>query len=440
VRGHLLAQIVDTSAEACLLFLEGIRSVQTPPAHDPYEALRQRDYRFFLVGNVLGSIGMEIQAVTVGWELYERTGSAAHLGYAGLVLFLPVLLLALPAGHLVDRLNRKVLLLTAHGLMGLASFNLASLSVSEGPVENVYAWLVLAGVARAFGTPARAALLPQIVPFALLANAVTWNSTGWQIANMAGPALGGLVLALSGQAVEAYLCAAGCSSACLVLLSFTRPTAVERIKGAMSLRTLLAGAEFVWSKKLLLAAITLDLFAVLLGGVTFILPIFQKDILKVGPEALGWMRAAPALGALFMALALAHHPPQRAGRALLLSVAGFGAATIGFGLSDNLAFSLGMLVLTGAFDNISVVIRHTLVQVLTPDHMRGRVAAINFVFISSSNELGGFRAGMAADWFGPVWSVVGGGIGTIVVVAFAALRWRGLLALGTLHGREEKVE
>lgn len=420
--------------------------IEHPPAHDPYAALRGKDYRLFLVGNILGSIGMEIQAVTVGWELYQRTESYAALGFAGLAQFLPVLLLALPAGQLVDRFSRKGLLQSAHGLMALASLNLAALSVERGPVEFVYVWLVVAGVSRALGTPARASLLPQIVPFSQIANAVTWNSTGWQMANMSGPALGGLVIGLTGQAATAYVFAMGCSLACVMLLAFTRPAAVMRTAGALSLKSLLAGVQFVWSTKLLLAAITLDLFAVLLGGATALLPAFAEDILKVGPQGLGWMRAAPAIGALVMAMTLAHRPPlKRAGRTLLLAVAGFGAATVVFGLSENFLLSFAMLIILGGLDNISVVIRHTLVQVLTPDYMRGRVSAVNFVFISSSNELGAFESGITAEVFewafgnGPVWSVVAGGTGTILVVVFAALRWRELLALGPLHGREEEV-
>ena len=409
------------------------------PEHDPYEALRGSDYRFFLVGNILGSIGMEVQAVTVGWELYERTGSKLALGFTGLALFLPVLLFALPAGHLVDRFNRKYLLLSAHGVMTMVSLSLATLSIQEGPVEFTYVWLVLAGLARAVGTPARGAMLPQIVPFSALSNAVTWNSTGWQIANVTGPALGGLVMSITEQAPESYLCAAGCSFLCFMLLSLTRPRPVERAKGGMSFDSLLAGARFVWSSKLLLAAITLDLFAVLLGGVTFVLPIFQKDILGVGPRELGWMRGAPAIGAFVMAITLAYRPPRNAGMALLLSVAGFGVTIIVFGLSESFPLSMAALILSGAFDNVSVVIRHTLVQVLTPDPMRGRVSAINYVFISSSNELGGFRAGAMAHWLGPVGSVVAGGIGTILVTIFAALRWRELLTLKSLHGRERQV-
>jgi MFS family permease len=415
--------------------------------HDPYAALRVADYRRLLGVVVLAGLGAEMQAVAVGWELYQRTGSAAALGLTGLAQFLPVLLLSLPAGHVVDRHNRKVVLLLALGLSTLASLGLATLSLLQGPVPLVYVCLALAGTGRAFSAPARTALLPQLVPARLLGNAVTWNSSGWQLASVSGPALGGLTLAVSsGQAAVAYLLTASCIVVAGILIAPVRPrTPAERDNGettqrkaripsAGSLRDLLAGVRFVLRTDLLLAAITLDMFAVLLGGATALLPIYASDILHVGPAGLGWLRAAPALGAVLMALALAHRPPlRRAGRALLWSVAGFGLATIGFGLAENAILSFVLLALTGALDNISVVVRGTLVQTLTPDDLRGRVAAVNSVFIVCSNELGAFESGMTAAWFGPVISVVAGGVGTILVVLAVAFRWPQLLRLGALH-------
>jgi hypothetical protein len=273
-----------------------------------------------------------------------------------------------------------------------------------------------------------------VVPTHTLANAITWHSSGWQIANVAGPALGGLAIAVSGQAGAAFLLAAGCSLGSAALFAPIRVRPASPATAAPSLRSLLAGVRFVRQTKLLLAAITLDLFAVLLGGATALLPIFAKDILNIGPTGLGWLRAAPAVGAFVMAMVLAHSPPLgRPGLALLLAVTGFGIATIAFGLSGNPVLSFLMLALAGAMDNVSVVVRHTLVQILTPDSMRGRVAAVNLVFISSSNELGAFESGMTADWFGEVASVVGGGIGTILVVLVVALRYPQLLRLGPLH-------
>ncbi len=408
--------------------------------HDPYGALRHRDYRCFLGGCILASIGAEIQALAVGWELYQRTGSAAALGLTGLAQFLPVLLLSLPAGQAADRFSRKRLLQAAMAVMALASLGLAALSLLEGPVWLVYLCLLVSGCGRAFGMPARASLLPLIVPLEDLPNAITWNSSGWQIANVSGPALGGMLIAAGGQVVSAYVLAALCALTCVVLLAPIRPRVPVRVPEARSLASLLAGLRFIRHTPLLLAAITLDLFAVLLGGATALLPIFAQDILEVGPTGLGWLRAAPALGALLMAVVLAHRPPlRRAGWALLWAVAGFGAATIVFGLSDNLALSYAMLALTGALDNISVVIRGTMLQLLTPDAMRGRVAAVNAVFISSSNELGAFESGMTAALFGTVLSVVGGGIGTIVVVVAVMARWPDLLRLGSLSALRPAV-
>jgi MFS family permease len=372
----------------------------------------------------------------------EAVKAAAGLaGLAGLAQFLPVLLLALPAGQLADRYSRKALLQTAVLTMGLVGLGLAAIAWLEGPVPLIFGCLVLAGCSRAFSMSSRNALLWQIVPARDLANAVTWNSSGWQVASVGGPALGGGLIALvkigTGSMTAAftvtYAFAGLCCLACAVLLIPIRPRVVERATEKRSLASLLAGVRFVWQTELLLAAITLDLFAVLLGGATALLPIFADQILEINEVGLGMLRAAPAVGALVMAMILAHRPPLRhAGRALLMSVAGFGAATIVFGLSRNVWLSLVMLTLSGALDNVSVVIRGTLMQLLTPDEMRGRVAAVNSVFISSSNELGALESGLTAYWFGPVVSVVGGGVGTILVVLNAMIAWPALRRLGPL--------
>jgi predicted MFS family arabinose efflux permease len=411
---------------------EDPRCLPRPGDHDPYVALRVPDYRRLLGVLVLSGIGGEAQAVAVGWELYQRTGSAIALGLTGLAHFLPVLLLSLPAGHAADHSSRKRLLLISLVMSALASAELAELSLSKGPIPLIYVCLVLTGGARAFSTPSQTSLLPELVPPHLLGNAVTWNSSGWQLASISGPALGGLALALSGLPTVAYMLAASCALASAGLIAPIQPQPLTR---SIAPRSLLAGVHFVWQTDLLLAAITLDLFAVLVGGTTALLPIFAQDILHIGPAGLGWLRSAPALGAIGMALMLAHRPPlRRPGHALVWSVAGFGATTVGFGLSQKYAvLSFVLLALTGALNNISVVVRGTLMQILTPDVLRGRVAAVNSVFINSSNELGAFESGMTAAWFGPVASVVGGGVGTILVVMAVLLRWPRLLALELSH-------
>ena len=404
-----------------------------PPPHDPYGPLRLPDYRRFLLANILASAGAEMQVVAVGWELYERTDSAANLGLVGLVMVLPVIFLALPAGHAADKFPRKSLILASQALMALASLGLTTLSATRGPIPLVYAALFVAGVAHAVSMPARWSILRQLVPDHLVGNAITWNSSGWQVASVLGPAFGGLLIAQTGGATWVYGLDVVFSLTVVGLIAGIRPGAVVPLEGPATFRSLVAGFEFVGSNRLILATITLDLFAVFLGGAVALLPIFAKDILQIGPEGLGWLRAAPSLGAAVMALTLAHRPPLwRAGPALLWAVGGFGLATIGFGLSQSALFSFAMLFLTGALDNISVVVRSTLIQFLTPEAMRGRVAAVNSIFIGSSNELGGFESGMTASAFGPVASVVLGGVGTLISVALVALKWPEVARLGRL--------
>jgi MFS family permease len=402
-------------------------------AHDAYAALRLPDYRRLLGGGVIASLGAEMLATAVGYEVLERTESALALGLVGLAQFLPVLLLALPAGYLADHFDRRYVLIGALTIMGSAATGLAVLSLTAGPIPIVYLCLVLIGVGRAFSAPARQSLVPQLVPLEMLPNAVAWNSTGWQLANMAGPALGGFMLWWFDYAT-AYIAAATAAAICIVLVGGIRPLKRATRRAATSLWDLLAGVQFVWRTKPILATMTLDLFAVLLGGATALLPIYARDILDVGKHGYGWLRAAPSIGAFVTALALAHRRPfEHPGRAMLGAVAGFGAAIIVFGLSESFWLSLVMLALTGALDNVSVVIRGTLVQTLTPDAMRGRVAAVNIIFISSSNELGAFESGVVARFFGPVVSVVSGGVGSILVVLTVLGLWPQMWWLGRLR-------
>jgi MFS family permease len=364
------------------------------------------------------------------------------MGYGGLAQFVPLLLLALPAGQAADRFSRKGMLMLAHFTMACASLGLALVSIYEGPVLLIFAFLALAGAARAIGMPSRASLLPLVVGPGVLGNAVTWVSSGWQIAAVTGPTIGGF---LAPEPVFAYLGTVAGLIFCMGLVSQIHPRAtVIPIPSSEAgpdiaikpgpFAALLGGIRFVWHTELLLAAITLDLFAVLLGGCTALLPGYCKEVLLVDAVGFGILRAAPAIGAFVMAMVLAHRPPlQRPGRALLWAVAGFGLATIGFGLSENVYLSFVMLFLIGALDNISVVIRGTLMQVLTPDDMRGRVAAVNSVFISSTNQLGAFESGMLAEWITPVGAVVAGGYGTLLVVLATALYWPRLRRLEPLH-------
>jgi MFS family permease len=324
--------------------------------------------------------------------------------------------------------------LIAQSLLASCALGLAALSYGRGPLPLVYLCLFLIGVGLAFAAPASSTLLPQVVPAEYFTSAATWSSSSWQFAAVLGPALGGLVIALAGSATPVYVlnAAAGFGVVLLVLQIRGRQPARSPSERT-TLRALLEGFGFLRRTQIILATITLDLFAVLLGGAVTLLPVFATDILHVGATGLGLMRAAPSAGAVLIALGMAHLPPfRRAGQVMLLAVAGFGAATIVFGLSRSLLLSLLMLACLGAFDNVSVVVRSTLLLTRTPDALRGRVAAINSIFVGMSNEVGGFESGIAAALVGPVIAVVAGGVGTLLVVAAVALRWPELRRLGQL--------
>jgi MFS family permease len=410
------------------------------PNRDPYLALRFRDYRLLFSGAFLAVLGEQMIVVAIGWELYERTGSSLALGLVGLVQITPVIALALIAGHVADRFNRKHIAALTQVALAVGSLALAIVSFLHGPIILMYACLFGMWIAVAFNSPAVSALPAQILPEHAFENAATWNSSSWQLASVLGPALGGLFIAVFHGTALVYALNAVTE---LLFVCLLLPIKVQRREVAMTspeeraaLQTLGEGIGFLRRTPIILAAITLDLFAVLFGGATTLLPVFASSILHVGPEGLGWLRAAPSIGAVCIAVVLAHRPPlKRAGRTLLIAVAGFGLATIIFGISRSFWLSLLMLFLLGGLDNISVVIRGTLTLTRTPDEMRGRVAAINNLFVSSSNELGGFESGLTAQLFGPTISVVGGGIGTILVVLAIALIWPELRRLRTI--REE---
>lgn len=413
------------------------------PSHDAYAALRVPAFRRYLLAGLLVQIGTAGQGVAIGWEIYVRTGSAMSLAIVGLLQSIPMLVLTLPAGYLADVFDRKKIVLL--GMIGTTatSVGLAIFSYNEGSIHWMYLLLLLDATALKLVGPARQAMIPQLVPLSKLESAIRWRTSLFQIAAVVGPAVGGFIIAW--QLHMAYVVSAASTVVYALILLTIRIEPTHRQQRGRMFAQVWEGVRFVWDRKVLLGTISLDLFAVLLGGLVYLLPIFARDIIELDgtgmtqEQALGWMRAAPAAGALTMALWMAHAPPfRKAGRTMLWSVAAFGVATVVFGFSRNLWLSIGMLVLTGVFDQVSVVIRHTLVQLLTPDEMRGRVSAVNSMFIGSSNEIGGFRAGLVAAWFGPIVSVVAGGVCTLLVVG----TWAGLFPRLRQFGRlsEESIE
>ncbi|QNI36791.1 MFS transporter [Edaphobacter albus] len=399
------------------------------------DAFRSHNFRLYQSARLMAVIGAEAQSVAVAWQVYEITHSALDLGLTGLALFLPGLLLMLAAGHAADRFDRRRIILLCYGLQAICTAVLLWLSFStwalaNGRVWPIYIVLIGIGIGRAFSGPASSALLPSLVPKDHFVNAVTWGATVYQIANMSGPALGGLLytLPLSSRlahwrgAPSVYLLTLLMLCCYLLLVGMIRPEPVERKASGFSARTVLAGLEYVWRTKLLLGSISLDLFAVMLGGAVALLPIFATDILHTGPRGLGLLRAMPSVGALIVSLTLVARPiKRRAGANMLLCVAIFGAATIVFGLSRNLWLSLVALFITGAADMVSVVVRSSILQLATPPEMRGRVSAVNWLFVGASNEFGEFESGLTAHWWGAVPAVIVGGIGSLLVTLAATV-------------------
>jgi MFS family permease len=410
-------------------------SAETGNTHVGYRALDSRDFRLLLGGTAIGMLGQQMIAVAIGWELYNETSSALVLGGVGLAQIIPIILLFLPAGYIVDRYNRKYIMIASQIVMALSSLALAALSYLHGPLFLIYGCLVAIGSAQAFNSPTSSTLMAQVIPEQAFENAMTWRSSTVQMSAIIGPAISGFLIGIFHNATPVFVLNGIAATLFIVFLALMR---IQRQQIPMtqkrSLSSLVEGIRFLGKTPIMLAAITLDLFAVLLGGATTLMPIFARDILHVGPLGLGWLQAASSLGAVSMAYYLAHKPPFiHAGRTLLLAVAGFGAATILFGLSQWFWLSLLTLFLIGAFDNISVVIRSTLVLVRTPDEMRGRVSAVNSLFIGTSNQLGGFESGLAAQLFGPIVAVVAGGVGTILVVLLVAWFWPEIRNLSTLR-------
>jgi MFS family permease len=401
--------------------------------HDPYAVLHNRDLRLYLIARFISSMGQQMVTVAVGWELYARTGSALNLGLVGLTQMLPMVLFTLPAGHLADNHDRKRIIISMTAVIGLASAGLTFISALQAPVFWIYFCLFVAGVARTFLWPASSAFLPQLVPRSLFSTAVVWSSGSFQLSSVAGPAAGGALIAVCRHAAPVYAIYAVACFICVTLIGLVRYRQVVSAREPMTAGSLIAGFRFVFAQPVIFGTITLDLFAVLLGGATALLPVYAQDILHVGPSGLGFLQAALPAGSLLCALVLAHRPPmQKAGRALLFAVTVFGLATIGFGFSRSFTLSMLLLFVCGFADNISVIVRHTVVQLLTPDEKRGRVSAVNSLFIGTSNELGGFESGLVAHLFGPVFSVVTGGVGTILVVFAVAMIWPEMRRYGRL--------
>lgn len=442
-------------------------AIPPAPRHDPYAAFRSRGFRFFTTGNLLSIIGRQMLAVAVEWEIYRRTHSATALGLVGLVFAIPIVGLSLPAGHLADRISRKHIILVSQifssissALLALVSWqhlNIPQMSIlracnrglnaiasvfeqhqqtfhfEDASIPLIYLLLFLGAIARTFSWAARSSFFPTLVPRDAFSNAVTWNNSVFQIGSVVGPAISGFVVAHRGFSIVYVIDAMTAFAFFLFALPIPRAAQAREQTEQSTWRSLAAAMKFVFSKKVILATITLDLFAVLLGGAVALLPVFADQILQCGPVGLGWMRAAPAIGAFATALIVAYLPPMRqAGRALLWCVIGFGLATIVFGLSKALWLSLAVLFVAGALDSVSVIIRGSIVQLVTPDEMRGRVSAVNNIFIGTSNEFGALESGLTAALFGPVISVVAGGIGTILVVIGSALKWPEIRKIGAL--------
>jgi MFS family permease len=407
-------------------------------AHDPYAALRVKDYRWFIVSLLTMTISSQIQGVVVAWQIYDITHDPLSLGLMGLAEALPFIGVSLYAGHIADLLNRHRVSSIALAVLTGCSFTLLAFNLIPGFLPRHGAWpfygvIFVSGIARSFLQPARNALGAELVERPLYANAVAWRSSTWQTAAVVGPALGGLIYGYASPRV-AYIADAMMMIVALASFSFirydARPAPPKDESIGDSLRQ---GLRFVFRESVLLSALTLDLFSVLLGGAEALLPVFADQILRVGPQGLGILRAAPAAGAVVASVYLAHRPPfKRAGATMLIAVATFALAIIGFGLSGSFLLSAVLLAISGMADNVSVLIRSTLLQVLTPEHLLGRVSSVNSIFVGSSNELGAFESGVAARLLGTVTSVVLGGLASLGVVAVIAARVPRLRRLGRI--------
>ncbi|MBC7776402.1 MAG: MFS transporter [Phycisphaerae bacterium] len=392
---------------------------------DPYAALKIPDYRRFLAMRLTTTLTVQIMAVSVGYYVYELTNDPLMLGFIGLAEALPAIGISLWAGHLADKYNRRNLLVGCISVLLVCSLALTAVALGQAQLKTttllacIYGIMFFTGIARGFFSPTNFAFLPQIVDRDRLQNAISWNSSTWEVASITGLGIGGLIYGYWGVAAAFGTMTGLCALALIfVLLISSRPVpAFDRTETALT--RIRAGLSFVFSKQLIIATIAMDLFAVFFGGAVALIPVFAKDILQVGPQGAGLLRAAMAVGAISMAIFIAHKPLGKgAGKIMLICVAGFGLCNIGFGLSTNFYLSFGVLVLAGMFDEVSVFIRSALVHFQTPENMKGRVSSVSTIFITSSNELGAFESGVAARLMGTVPSVVFGGLMTLGVVAF----------------------
>jgi MFS family permease len=380
------------------------------------------DFSLYQLARFLIVAGLEMQSVAVGWQIYEITKRPLDLGLVGLAQFSPGILLFLVTGHAADSFNRRKLLMTCYAGFGVCSALLLFYALSGlQTVLPLYAIVVLLGVVRSFNNPASRSLLPQIIPEEHLQNAIAWNSSVNQGGTILGPSLGGLIYAVTRGPAAVYTTSMLAAAGAVFLMSQIKLHIKARPREPLSVKSVMAGLRYIGEKKIILGSISLDLFAVLLGGAVALLPVFAAEVLRTGPWGLGFLRASPAIGAGSMALLLAHRPfRSRAGVTMLWCVAGFGAFTVLFGISRSLVLSMLALMLVGSMDMVSVVVRSTLVQLATPDEMRGRVSAVEMIFIGASNEIGQFESGLTAQWFGAVPAVIMGGIGTLLITALWA--------------------
>jgi MFS family permease len=392
-------------------------------------AFRYPNFRLYMTARFLSIVSSEMISVAVGWQIYALTHRPLDLGLVGLAQFAPGVLLFLVSGHTADRHARQSILRICYGAFAVCSAALLAFTFRGlASVWPIYAVLLANGAVRAFNGPAGQAFLPQLVKPEHFPNAVTWSSSFFQSATILGPMAGGLIYGFAGSPAPVYACATVAYLIAVLLLSAIRVDVAARKSVDEPVGMILEGLRYIWRNKLILGCMSLDLFAVLLGGAVALLPVYAREILHTGPYGLGVLRAAPGVGAVAVAILLAHYPlRRRAGLSMLYCICGFGVFTIVFGLSHNIALSLIALTLTGAFDMVSVIVRSTLVQLTTPDDMRGRVSAVNMLFIGASNEVGQFESGITAQWFGAVPAVVLGGAGTIAIVLawnwlFPALR------------------